>query len=355
MFTLPKLVHQPIVWFSILILTAIAIEIISKPFYLSDSPPQLEFPFLIKTLILLIWSFCLVATVRKNVFKTLGYAPPKFKAYQLGLIGFTAIISWFFLGLFLINPQQFSLLALEDQIIENASAFLCFASAFILAIALVNIFSLPPSRSRFFKLIMLGILSLVIFVIGMEEVSWFQRMLAIKTPASFSNNLQQEMNLHNFATNKFEYIYYLGTFSLFSIVPLIKPLFQKYQWYSSINLLLPGSFTFHVGAIAAAYNYDMWDFPLIQVAFGIAFFGMVFYAFEKANTTLKILQIIVIVVMAMSQIMFIFKGNAFLRLYDVTEYKEFFIALTMFVYAIEVLANVRKLNLKKNENLWFLN
>jgi hypothetical protein len=96
MYTLPKFVRQPFIWFSILMATAIAIEIISKPPYLSDSPPQLKFPFLIRTLILLIWSFWLISTIRKKAFKTSSYDAPQFKAYQSGLIGFTTIISLFF-------------------------------------------------------------------------------------------------------------------------------------------------------------------------------------------------------------------------------------------------------------------
>lgn len=291
---------------------------------------------------LLFWGFLLVIEITKTSFKSSYRAAVKFDYFQLAIIALAVIISIIFLGLFSINPYQFSLLALEDRIIENASACLCFTATVILLISLFELVRFHKNHSHPLSLIFLTCLSIILFVIGMEEISWFQRAFQIATPPLFLNNAQVETNLHNFATDTFEYIYYLGAFALFGVIPLIKRNFQKYQWYSSIDPVLPDNLSFHISAIAAAYNYDMWNLPLIQVAFGITLFGLFFYAVDTSHPIAKGLQIILIVIVIVSQVTFIMKGNTLLRQWDITEYKEFFIALTMLAFAFEVLGKIRK-------------
>ena len=48
------------------------------------------------------------------------------------------------------------------------------------------------------SLLFLGALAL--FIVGMEEVSYFQRVIQFETPESFVGNMQGEFNLHNFNT-----------------------------------------------------------------------------------------------------------------------------------------------------------
>ena len=71
----------------------------------------------------------------------------------------------------------------------------------------------------------LASLSFVFFVMAMEEVSWFQRVLEIDTPKAFDNNMQKEMNLHNFATNAVENVYYMGAFIFLVILPFLRSMF----------------------------------------------------------------------------------------------------------------------------------
>ena len=55
----------------------------------------------------------------------------------------------------------------------------------------------------------------------MEEVSWFQRSFGIKTPEALSGNKQGEMNLHNFASNTSEIVYYFASFVYLIAFPFV--------------------------------------------------------------------------------------------------------------------------------------
>jgi hypothetical protein len=97
----------------------------------------------------------------------------------------------------------------------------------------------------------------VSFVIGLEEVSWFQRQLAIETPEVFASNLQGELNIHNFATDLVENIYYSAAFFSFVLIPFLS---TRTSWFERLGLsaFVPGLAPFVVVAIACSYNYNMW-------------------------------------------------------------------------------------------------
>ena len=64
-------------------------------------------------------------------------------------------------------------------------------------------------------------LFLFCFIIGMEEISWGQRILGIETPESFKEiNYQQETTVHNLISPTYHPLLYL-TFSLLCLVFLL--------------------------------------------------------------------------------------------------------------------------------------
>jgi hypothetical protein len=66
-------------------------------------------------------------------------------------------------------------------------------------------------------------LILVTFLILMEEMSWGQHWVGWTAGPMFAGNVQNETNLHNFATYRFEAVYYTAAFLLFVVLPVAWP------------------------------------------------------------------------------------------------------------------------------------
>ena len=114
---------------------------------------------------------------------------------QLSILG-VVFISIIILFIFIFESSLFNALSLEDSFIEWVSALLLFASCIITAVSsskIRNISNIPKVTK-----ISIAFLSLVLFIVTMEEVSWFQRILEIETPKIFDANYQNEMNYITF-------------------------------------------------------------------------------------------------------------------------------------------------------------
>lgn len=86
----------------------------------------------------------------------------------------------------------------EDGIVEWMQ-FLCFmVIAGLLGVVFVERLKTPGSGK--FELLALGGLTALVALAGLEEISWFQRVLNVASPEFFlQNNRQAETNLHNLA------------------------------------------------------------------------------------------------------------------------------------------------------------
>ncbi len=254
---------------------------------------------------------------------------PLFLSYLLGIFSLSIIISYLFIS----DQKTFSTLSLEDGLIEWLSALLLFGSCIIMAVSYIKIRKVIIfSKSIRFSLLFL---SLVFFVIAMEEISWFQRQLGIETPAVFDANLQGEINLHNFATNYVENIYYFGAFLFLVTLPFARCLFQCISNNSYLNTFTPRPFIAIIGSISCAYNFDMWEIIFTQ----IAFFGSVIILFTFAifsrDSNEKYIVLFTISLIIITQTLFLNNGEKFIRLWEVTEYKELFIPLAFFMYSLD--------------------
>lgn len=248
-----------------------------------------------------------------------------------------------FLFLFIFSPLSFNTLSMEDGFIEWASAILLFGSCIVSAISFSktrNASGIPRGTQ-----LSLAILSLVFFVIAMEEVSWFQRVLEIETPKAFEGNYQKEMNLHNFATNKVENIYYFSTFIFLVLLPFIRLMFPFVSNNNYLKLFVARPFIGIIGSIACAYNFDMWNIIFTQ----IAFFGSVAILFSflvfSSNRNDKYIISFTIIFIISTQLLFLSNGINFVRLWEVTEYKEFFIPLVFFIYSLDMFLYIKRVRL----------
>ena len=244
--------------------------------------------------------------------------------------------------LFLFRPALFNSLALEDHPIEWGSfalwilASLTFFASFIAGG--------KPGAPGFARWMMLAA-ALAAFVLGMEEVSWMQRVFDVKTPELLESNAQGEMNLHNLAgdngTDLLENVYYFGSFVFLVIVPFIRAtcpgLFER-KW---LKPLAPRPFIAVCGAFACAYNYDMWNVVFMQAALFGSLTVLAIFLFCGEPGPNRAILILAMLVMLASQAVFLTHGSLFGRPWDVTEYREFLIPLVFLTFAADCLRQAR--------------
>lgn len=301
---------------------------------LGEHVPDLSPGYLLRSAVLFL-SLVLIA-----LGVTSGWARESQHYFRLGsrveqLMTWTALsVSTFFVLLFLVAPARFSDWSLEDGPVEWGSVLLLLGGSAVLLAALAK------SRSRNtgspLAKVALALIALVLFVIAMEEVSWFQRQLGLNAPELFGSNEQGELNFHNFATNRVENVYYFGAFMFLVVLPVLRLLFADALVDTRIELVFPKPFVAIIGALACAYNFDMWNIAFTQIAFFGACIALFLFARRSRDQGTRIVVFCTLLLVLTSQAVFLFNGENYSRLWEVTEYKEFMVPLGFLAYAIGV-------------------
>ncbi|MGZ8213584.1 MAG: hypothetical protein ACXWTP_03690 [Methylosarcina sp.] len=317
-----------------LFLVLILDKLLFKKGIISEGWPNYSIGYLIRSLIIFISVLILFfgAIERKKyqfiLFETKGIS------IELLSIIIVLCISLFFIYIFLFKPSLFSILCLEDGLIEWSSALLLFGSCIIFFLILMKNYKNLQISKR--TTISLALIALVFFIIGMEEVSWFQRVLNIKTPEIFKSSLQSEINLHNIKTDYFENAYYFGSFVYLVLLPFFRFIIPDLFSTNYLKLFIARPFITIIGSMAFAYNFDMWNIIYSQISFFGS--GIILFYFSIINRIKREKYIILFTfyVFIITQVLFLSHGENFSRLWDVTEYKEFLIPLVFFVYSLDV-------------------
>lgn len=138
---------------------------------------------------------------------------------KLLFLGFWFVLLAVILGAKLLSPSTFQYFVREDSLSEYAqSAFYLLGSFF----ALLTVSQCLRNRLRLHAALY-SILALGLFFIGMEEVSWGQRIVGITNPDYFNkHNVQNELTLHN----------------LDSVQPLLRHMYIAIGFYGSFSWML---------------------------------------------------------------------------------------------------------------------
>lgn len=338
-----------IIFFLFGVIGLIAVIVFDKLYWnrgpFAEGVPEFSASYVVRSLIVL----TLVITVVWGLIQ--GRKPRLIlaKRAEFSLEHLTILCSLFvsvaLLSLFTFIPSVFSTLSIEDGPIEWGSAILLFGGCLILGLSLiVRRRALTGSKAI---QCFLALFSFLLFVMAMEEISWFQRVLDFETPGAFEGNLQDEINFHNFATNKIENLYYFSTFLFLVALPFLRVLLSFLASNELLRIVVPRPFVAVVASIAYAYNFDMWNIIFTQ----IAFFGSVAILFSIAifctHRIERYLVFSVIIITVASQLVFLINGNDFDRIWEVTEYKEFLIPLALLVYSWDVSAEVNSVEFRQ--------
>lgn len=250
-------------------------------------------------------------------------------------IGGVLAVNVVLISLFIVNPEFFSMLSLEDGPIEWGSALLSFSSCIMFIMIFLKCFNklnVPKVTKA-----SLAILALAFFVIAMEEISWGQRLFDFETTKIFDGNDQNETNFHNIATDYFENIFYMGTFLFFVLMSFIYWLYPSLSNNKYLRLFIARPYVAVIATISAAYNFDMWNVSLIQISFFGSLLILLSFVVLSNNRYERYLIVFTMILVVVTQGLFLIKGEkVFMRLPEITEYKEFFIPLVFFVYSLDV-------------------
>ncbi len=147
-------------------------------------------------------------------------------------------------------------IAREDGILENATA------VFYLISAALNIRLLIHCRIMTLLRINLGLLAFLFFFVGMEEISWGQRIFDIQTPEALKRiNVQDELTLHNiWSISLTVYPALFVTSTLLCFFPLLNQNAPKIRLFLS---------SFQIPIAAVVYGY--WYIVLVVTYLTIGF------------------------------------------------------------------------------------
>lgn len=311
--------------------------------------PNFGFKFLIRSSIIFICVAMLFMTIinlrsTKEINSKLSLN--NLTSFNKMTIKLTILLSLFFLFLSVNSPNIFSNLSKEDNIIEWGSAFFLFGASLVFYIVYLKSYK---SYYVFKHYRWLSVcFSLAFFVIAMEEVSWFQRVIGFGTPEAFNKNLQEEVNLHNFNTNYSENIYYFGSFIFLVILPYFNILFPKLLNIKSLNMYIPSPFIMLVGIIPCSYNFDRWDALTTQFTFFSCILILTSFLFFKLKKKEKIFISFLVVFIIIQQIVFLGNEANLLNMYDIKEYKELFIPICFFIYSFDMFSLMKRNDFSKN-------
>jgi hypothetical protein len=248
-------------------------------------------------------------------------------------------------ALFVADPILFNRFSLEDSFVEWPSALLPLASSVVLLYAF---FRVLRSRERDLRqrLALLGTAgaALVLFCLGMEEISWMQRIFQIDTPAMFAGNMQHEMNLHNMDTYAIGTAHKLAGFACLILLPFMYETAPRNRAFELISDFIPSRFVVAASAALAGFNYNNWNFFPTEMAMMMSVLIVLFYAMaahDRNDRAEMILFTTVAVLIAAEQVVFLAWGDHFVRRWDVTEYKELFIAIGLSLFAWETTRRLR--------------
>lgn len=240
-------------------------------------------------------------------------------------------------GLLAASPRAFHAIAQEDTALEWASALLLLGASGLLALHFAR--ELARRRSPA-VLLPAGLLAAGFFVLGMEEISWLQRVIGFATPARLADvNWQAEFNLHNLQTDLSELIFYAGAVLFLGVLPLLRDAIPAARARHPLAGFMPGRGVAAAAAPGAAFTFGQWNLLPVQFASWLALLALVAFAISakrRGDGCEALLFSMLAAAVAAGQALVLANGPLMVDLPDASEYKELFIALGFACYAAGV-------------------
>jgi len=213
---------------------------------------------------------------------------------------------------------------LQEAAIAVALAFLLATAATGRALQGVKILGFPG------RLLAVG-MALAVLLLLLEEISYGQHYFGWGTPAQFEGNTQEETNLHNFYTIRFEMIYYGVAFAAFILAPLLLQLLPAGFRSRLEHFIPPADFTFLAMPLVAGM-YASWNIMPQQMMFfaGIMIFGTLLLRWRMVRSPAMLGLAIIMAV----QMLYLMLGANQSSGYEVAEIRENSICFALLGYSV---------------------
>ena len=231
------------------------------------------------------------------------------------------------------NIALFNRIAVEDGPVENATALLLFVASAVFGSTSWQL-TKRAEKQRFAAALCIC-LGAGFFVLGMEEISWMQRIIGYKTPASlYRLNWQHEVNLHNTHTFVVECLYYSVSAFALVLLPALKPSFGEWPAFRPLLAFVPGPETALLTAPAFLFNFAHWDVMPVQLALWVTAGAVSLITLQQRRGIPSALSFLVLLGLLGGQAAVLWGGMSSSIMPDSTEYQEFWIALGYVCFSI---------------------
>lgn len=307
-----------------------------------ETVPHLSGSDTLVFMVSLLLSLCLIRALCADGRKFGQPAVPRLSRRALGIDVLVLLAAIGFGLVFVRDPALFSRLSLEDGPVEWLSALFLFAAAvFFAAIALGQVTKRRQAGDWEGRaaIALAAFFSVACFVIGMEEISWMQRVFDVETPGALSAvNDQNEFNLHNISTGASELVYYSGAFVLLILIPFAFLFGEKRFGHHRLAAFAPSIFVLAAAAPLAAFNCGRWGMMPTQMATMMTVLILLLLSDMALRDGLwrefLLFAGLAVTIVSLQEV-FLVEAERLARLWDPTEYKELFIAAGLALYAGE--------------------
>lgn len=185
-------------------------------------------------------------------------------------------------------------------------------------------------------------MSLTLLILLMEETSFGQHYLGWATPDQFAANIQNETNLHNFYTYRFELVFYSAAMLAFVILPAAWPN-RPPPMLAGLGFYVPPRAFALLGLPVCAFLYNGWNIVPLQAGFFLAVaIGVIATAdLWRAARPQALFTAAIVGLLIMAQATIFGTGHLLVEHYETDEIRETHIALLCLAYAGWLFAKVR--------------
>lgn len=259
--------------------------------------------------------------------------PIKFDRVATLLLGINCVIlvagavkTFAFPGAFALGVKELGSIAILQELFILVSLITLIMAAHNLRVSgVTTIMSVP---AYWLAIMMVA----AIAVLFLEEISYGQHYIGWNTPDVFANNLQNETNLHNFYTHRFEFVYYTGAFLCFCVAPLL-------AWHIGIfkqlglSTFIPGP-AFAIASMPITVGmFESWAIVPFQAWFLIGLSIITLAALWSRGAS-RAACIVAALCMLGAQCAFLVWGPQLVRGFEPTEIRELAISASLAAYGV---------------------
>lgn len=240
-------------------------------------------------------------------------------------------------------PVRMDEYSYEDGLIETISASVLFAGAFLW----FGYGAMQLRKRRWLVVLAAVLMAGMMGLIGLEEISWGQRILEVESSEFFKeNNMQGETNLHNINTALSETVFYAGGIIFLIILPFyrrhIAAAMKKVKVLAPLEPFLPSAWlSVPFGALLGfmgGWNVAFRPLLLFLYAFGFAALVVFIMRLVRQRQYIYAAGVGLVVIIALAGDYTFLTFNAELlqvRSWYYTEYLELFIEVGLLIYTID--------------------